>query len=81
MNHRRQSRYVKTINPDSKRFINTCSACGRQGYAPQVEKTDFATDLVRAAVRRVLLNRYERLPVDAQGLCPVCAETVRHPGT
>lgn len=78
MNHRRPSRYVEVINPDSKRFINTCSACGRQGYAPQVAEPDFASDLVRAAVKRVLLSRYERLPVDAQGLCPVCGAAASH---
>jgi hypothetical protein len=63
---------VSRFNPDTKRFINTCSACGRQGYTPQILEPDFVTDLVKRTMRDVLLKNYEALPVNEHSLCAEC---------
>jgi hypothetical protein len=72
MRHRKPPRYVSAYNPDTKRFINTCSVCGQQGYAPQVLESNFVTDLVRQAMRDVLVRNYQPMPLDELGRCVEC---------
>ena len=65
--------YVTKYNKDASRFLNTCVACGRTGYAPQVARSDFAlAGQFHHAIQRTLLESYDPLPLEEFGLCLPC---------
>ena len=72
MRHQKPPRYVSTFNPDTQRFINTCSLCGLKDHAPQVLEPDFVTDLVRRAMRNVSVRNYRPMALDEHGRCTEC---------
>jgi len=68
------------MNPQSQRFINTCAVCGAQGYAPQIDDTDFAGNestvfhrFSREQLQGKLRKYYRPLALDIDGRCAACA--------
>ena len=77
------------LNPYAKRFINTCAACGAQGYAPQIDNVDFAGSestvfhrFSREKLQAMLRRYYRPLSLDEAGRCDACArrEVTAEPG-
>ena len=77
---RGNSLYVDNWNPAAKKFINTCSVCGADGYDPSIDEVGFVYDnagnvnntehkVIRAELQRILTP----LPVDHLGRCSACA--------
>jgi len=69
--------FLEHINPKAKRFLNTCSHCGRQGYRPSIEEEGFGEDGKRRFMRKVLQRHYGPLPLDESGRCEVCVGLAR----
>ena len=73
-NKRGNSLYIQKFNPEAKKYINTCTACGIQGYSPSIDCDGF-TD---APVRRVMCDELKRmfplLVLDDYGRCVACAK-------
>lgn len=78
---RGKSLYVEKWNPSAKRFINTCSICGAQGYNPSIDDDGFVYDKAKnisnfehRAIREELKSVLKPLSLDSLGRCSVCAE-------
>jgi hypothetical protein len=66
---------VRGDNRGKGRFINTCTICGRKGFAPKIMESDFAISLARKAIVRSLTRRYKKaLPLDENGRCQECSK-------
>ena len=68
------SLYIKKINPESKKYINTCVICGATGYSPSIDCVGFDEDPIRQIVRKELKRTYPMLSLDDYGRCLDCAE-------
>ncbi len=80
---RGRSLYVEKWNPDAKRFINTCTVCGAQGYSPTIDEDGFVydnakkvNDNVHKVIRDELTKIYSPLPLDELGRCAQCAKII-----
>lgn len=80
MTKRGRSLYIEKWNSVAKRFINTCSLCGKQGYSPTIDAEGFIfddarkiADLEHRLIRAELAKVFKPLPLDALGRCPDCA--------
>lgn len=78
---RGKSLYLDNWNPSAKRFINTCSICGAQGYSPTIDDDGFVFNqgagfahCERNAIREELKSVLEPLPLDFYGRCANCAK-------
>ncbi len=77
---RGKSLYVDKWNPYAKKYINTCSICGKQGYKPSVDEDGFTNDAKRLSdleprvIRSELRKILEPLAVDSMGRCAQCAK-------
>ena len=77
MTKRRHSRYVESLNPEAKNFINTCSLCGARGYSPSIEEPGFTEkNYIHRAIYAELTRILKPLPLDGLGRCEVCAATM-----
>ncbi len=38
------SLYIEKWNKSAKKYINTCSICGKKGYSPVIEDDDFRSN-------------------------------------
>lgn len=73
--------YVENWNPGAKRFINTCSVCGAQGYSPTIDEEGFVFDKtnnvnnrVHMVIRDELMTILDPLTLDELGRCEQCAK-------
>jgi len=73
MTKRGFSLYLEVWNPSAKRFINTCVLCGRKGYSPHIEESDFCINLERCAIYSELIKVLPKMPIDSLGRCEDCA--------
>jgi len=76
-----KSLYIEKWFPSAKRFINTCSICGAQGYNPDIDDPGFICDhagnvskLEHRAIRTELKRILKPLSLDPLGRCGHCAE-------
>ena len=70
-----QSLYIDNWNPAAKKYINTCYLCGRKGYSPAIEETDFPNTLERKAIYKELTKVFlSPLALDSFGRCDECAK-------
>jgi hypothetical protein len=76
---RGRSHYVEAWNPRAKKFIVTCSLCGRVGYSPTIMDDGFADTLEKKAIRSELTRIHEPLSLDAEGRCEKCSERANDP--
>ncbi len=60
--------------PKLRRWVNTCSACGRVGYRPDMPKQIAGSHINVAA--QTLRRIYAPLSVDENGLCEQCRSAV-----
>ncbi len=73
-----KSLYVESWNPKSKKFINTCALCGKQGYKPSIIEDGFVNisptvkNYEHSAIRNELTAILNPLPLNEHGLCEVC---------
>ena len=70
--------YLDIYWPDAARWINTCLACKRKGYRPDLPEVIIRrhTD---TALAQNLRSYFEPLEVNAEGLCRQCAEISEGP--
>lgn len=68
------SLYIEKWNPKAKKYINTCTVCGCQGYNPSIESEGFTDDLERRVIRDELKKTLSALPLDDYGRCADCAK-------
>jgi len=80
---RGKSLYIEKWNPTAKRFVNTCSVCGAQGYRPTIDEDGFVrndakkiADLEHRAIREELKKVLKPLPLDSHGRCSDCARVM-----
>jgi hypothetical protein len=73
MTKRGKSYFVEKWNASSKRFINVCKLCGREGYSPSIEDEGFVEDSMHSAMYAELTTIYSPLPLDEFGRCEMCA--------
>lgn len=80
MTKRGHSLYIESWNPSAKKYINTCSLCGRRGYSPAIEDADFTKPqhkiggLERLAIYNELTKILKPLLLDSYGRCEECAK-------
>ena len=82
MSHSKQTKrgfslYIDKLNPSAKKYINTCSICGSQGYSPVILAEDFydkRPNLFSAnkAIYEELTKILKPLPLDDLGRCSIC---------
>ena len=77
---RGNSLYVDNWNPAAKKFINTCSVCGAEGYDPSIDEEGFVydnagniTNSEHRAIRTELQRILNPLPLDHLGRCSTCS--------
>lgn len=77
---RGKSLYIDNWNPSAKKFINTCSVCGAQGYAPGIDEDGFVFNnagkthnFEHKAIHEELKRIFKPLAVDSLGRCSDCA--------
>ena len=68
------SLYIEKWNPKAKKYINTCTLCGKQGYNPSIESEGFTDDLERRVIRDELKKTLSALSLDDYGRCADCAK-------
>lgn len=67
------SLYIEKWNPKAKKYVNTCTVCGCQGYDPSIDSEGFVDDLEQRAVRDELKKTLSVLSLDDYGRCVDCA--------
>lgn len=70
------SLYIQKFNPESTKYINTCSICGRKGYNPSIDCDGFDNDSIRRVMRKELKKSFSMLPLDNYGRCADCAKRI-----
>ena len=70
------SLYIQKSNPESRKYINTCSICGCKGYNPSIDCDGFDDDPIRRVVRHELKKNYPALLLDDYGRCADCAKRI-----
>ena len=74
-----ESLYINKWNPKAKKFINTCSICGVQGYSPTIKDEGFISpsndtkDFEHREIFNELISVYKPLALDHLGRCEDCA--------
>lgn len=68
------SLYVENWNPSAKKYINTCSICGKKGYRPTIEDEDFCNSLERRVIFKELKKTLGKMQIDDLGRCETCSK-------
>lgn len=76
-NNRGFSLYLNNWNRSTKKYINVCCLCGRQGYSPAILAADFYnrdadTYSEKRAIYEELTRTLNPLPLDDLGRCEIC---------
>lgn len=79
LNKRGYSLYLDKWNPSSKKYVNVCNICGRQGYSPVILEANFYDRTSDAhSEKRTIYNELTKIlnpmPLDELGRCEVCAK-------
>ena len=82
---RGNSLYIEKWNPSAKRFINTCTVCGAQGYDLGIDEDGFVydnakkiADFEHRAIREELKRVLKPLSLDSFGRCSDCAKAINN---
>ena len=78
INKKGYSLYIEKWNPKSKKYINTCTLCGKQGYNPSIEQEGFIDDAERQAIYSELKKTLSALSLDDYGRCADCAKRMNN---
>ena len=68
-----RSYYLEQVNPSARRYIVSCAACDRVGFAPEVLSSSFTTSRLHQVIREELERLLRPLPLDDAGRCQACA--------
>ncbi len=60
--------YIEKWKPSVKKYINTCSLCGCQGYSPVIEEEGIRDDVAA----RELIKTLPKMEIDEFGRCSDC---------
>ena len=72
-NKRGYSLYLEKWYPSAKRYIHTCTLCGRRGYSPAIEEKEFCATAKNRVIYRELTRILHRIDLDEWGRCRDCA--------
>jgi len=82
MSHSKQTKrgfslYLNKWNPSAKKYINTCSICGQQGYSPAIPENEFYdknpdTYSENRVVYEELTKIFKALSIDHLNRCEIC---------
>ncbi len=67
------SYYIEKWNPSAKKYINTCSICGRRGYSPVIEQENFCGNRRNQVIYKELKKMFCKLELDELDRCEECA--------
>lgn len=67
------SLYIESWNPNAKKYIRQCTACGQKGYSPVIEQDDFCSDPINKIIYTELSKTLRKLELDSSGRCEICA--------
>jgi len=68
--------YIAQFPREAARWMNTCAACGRKGYRPELPEV-ITRGTIETALADNLRALFKPLSVNEHGLCQTCAETLR----
>ena len=69
--------YLKLHPRETARWMNTCAACGRRGYKPEMPRvitTRLGREEIQTALATHVRNNFEQLALNDADLCDQCAE-------
>ena len=65
--------WIEKWNKSAKKYINTCSICGKKGYSPVIDAEGFCETSENRVNYKELTKTLRKLEIDEYGRCTDCA--------